>query len=72
MEAAMLLSHYYPACSEPEITLSTIKHTDPFFLTIVLQDNIGGLQILHKRLGHVSPLPEALVVHVGNLMQVNF
>lgn len=66
-----LLLHYYPACPEPELTLGTTKHSDPDYLTILLQDHIGGLQILHRdRWIDVPPLPGALVVNIGDLLQL--
>ena len=41
-EGPAILCHYYPACSQPELTMGSIKHSDSDFLTILLQDQTGG------------------------------
>lgn len=65
------LCHYYPACPEPELTLGASKHTDDCFLTVLLQDQIGGLQIcLENGWINIPPVPGALVVNIGDLLQL--
>ncbi|KAF8672465.1 hypothetical protein HU200_049678 [Digitaria exilis] len=38
--------HYYPPCPEQSLTLGTTRHSDPCFLTVLLQDGVGGLQLV--------------------------
>ncbi|CAN6883712.1 unnamed protein product [Brassica oleracea] len=67
----LLLGHYYPPCPQPDLTLGLTKHSDNSFLTVLLQDHVGGLQVLHDQYWvDVPHVPGALVVNVGDLLQL--
>uniref|UniRef100_A0A2P2KWC5 1-aminocyclopropane-1-carboxylate oxidase-1-like protein n=1 Tax=Rhizophora mucronata TaxID=61149 RepID=A0A2P2KWC5_RHIMU len=68
----LLTCHYFPACPEPNRTLGVTPHSDPDFFTIVLQDQVGGLQVFHQNMWvDIPPVPGALVINLGDLLQVN-
>ncbi|CAA0806662.1 1-aminocyclopropane-1-carboxylate oxidase homolog 1 [Striga hermonthica] len=65
------IGHYYPACPQPELTLGASKHTDDGFLTVLLQDHIGGLQIfVENKWIDVPPVPGSLVINIGDMLQL--
>ncbi|WMV47971.1 hypothetical protein MTR67_041356, partial [Solanum verrucosum] len=67
-----LICLYYPACPQPELTLGTGKHTDPVFLTILLQDQNGGFQVLRdNQWADIEPIEHGLVVNIGDFLQLD-
>lgn len=71
-EGLMVLCHYYPSCPQPELTLGATQHADNSFLTVLLQDHIGGLQVLHQdKWIHIPSVPGALVINIGDLLQAS-
>ncbi|KAL6839709.1 hypothetical protein ACP4OV_030397 [Aristida adscensionis] len=70
-QGQIILCHYYPPCPQPELAIGTSRHSDSGFLTILLQDEIGGLQILHDdKWVDVTPTPGAFIVNIGDLLQL--
>ncbi|XP_043712158.1 gibberellin 20 oxidase 1-D-like [Telopea speciosissima] len=59
--------NYYPPCQKPHLTLGTGPHCDPTSLTILHQDNVGGLQVfVDEEWRSISPHSEAFVVNIGD------
>ncbi|EOY06000.1 2-oxoglutarate and Fe(II)-dependent oxygenase superfamily protein, putative [Theobroma cacao] len=66
-----IVCHYYPACPQPELTLGARKHADPGLLTVLLQNEINGLQVLREgQWFDVHPVRGGLVVNIGDLLQI--
>ncbi|KAK4423322.1 Gibberellin 2-beta-dioxygenase 6 [Sesamum alatum] len=63
----------YPACplmSGAEIVHGLVPHTDSDFLTILHQDQVGGLQLMKdNKWIAVNPNKHALIVNIGDLFQ---
>ncbi|XP_010556891.1 PREDICTED: 1-aminocyclopropane-1-carboxylate oxidase homolog 1-like [Tarenaya hassleriana] len=71
LEDFYMMGHYYPPCPEPERAMGTGTHTDSGFLTVLLQDQIGGLQVLHDDYWiDVKPIPDALIINLGDFLQL--
>nr|ALP48589.1 flavonol synthase [Erythranthe cardinalis] len=63
--------NYYPPCPRPDLALGVVAHTDMSALTILVPNEIQGLQV--SRDGHwydVKYIPNALIIHIGDQIQI--
>ncbi|OMP01572.1 Isopenicillin N synthase [Corchorus olitorius] len=65
--------NHYPPCPAPDLALGLGRHNDSGALTILYQDDVGGLEVKRRSDGEwirVKPTPDALIVNVGDIIQV--
>jgi len=69
--------NYYPVAdalaqsdATPAGPLGISHHTDAGGLTLLLQDGVAGLQAYHDGWQDIAPLPGALTVNIGDMLQV--
>lgn len=72
LDGRMMVNHYYPYCPQPDLTVGITSHTDPGVVTVLVQNEVGGLQV---KIGDddwvdVEPVPGALVINIGDILQV--
>ncbi|XP_039139349.1 probable 2-oxoglutarate-dependent dioxygenase At5g05600 [Dioscorea cayenensis subsp. rotundata] len=66
------LNHYNP-CPSPDLVLGLGHHKDGGALTILFQDEVGGLDVKRKVDGEwvrVKPVHDSFIVNIGDVMQV--
>ncbi|XP_054806321.1 gibberellin 20 oxidase 2-like [Prosopis cineraria] len=60
----------YPPCNSSNLTMGTGPHSDPTSVTILHQDQVGGLEVfIDNKWLAVRPRPEAFVINVGDTFQ---
>lgn len=68
---SIMRCNYYPPCENAGLTLGTGPHCDPTSLTILHQDQVGGLEVFaNNRWLSVKPRPDALVINIGDTFMV--
>ncbi|XP_010043943.3 1-aminocyclopropane-1-carboxylate oxidase homolog 4-like [Eucalyptus grandis] len=71
LDMRMMVGHYYPYCPQPDLTVGLTSHADPGVITVLLQDQVGGLQVKHgDEWVDVKPVLGALVVNIGDIIQI--
>lgn len=67
--------NHYPPCPIPDLALGVGRHKDAGALTVLTQDEVGGLEVKRKTDGEwvrVKPTPNAYIINVGDIIQVKF
>jgi len=67
----LLLVNYYPPCPNPDVTLGLRSHSDAGGITVLMQGDVSGLQVLRKgRWVAVEPIANAFVINLGDQLEV--
>ncbi|KAK7260109.1 hypothetical protein RIF29_25877 [Crotalaria pallida] len=72
-QTSFIRCNHYPPCPSPHLALGVGRHKDSGVLTILAQDDVGGLEVKRKSDGEwvrVKPTPDAYIINVGDIIQV--
>ncbi|KAJ1398405.1 Oxoglutarate/iron-dependent dioxygenase [Sesbania bispinosa] len=65
--------NHYPPCPYPHLALGLGRHKDTGVLTVLAQDDVGGLEVRRKSDGEwirVKPIFNSFIINVGDMIQV--
>lgn len=66
-----VIFNYYPCCKRPDLVLGFKAHSDGSGFTIILQDDVEGLQVFKDGQWFMVPtISNALLVVLGDQMEV--
>ncbi|KAL4588763.1 hypothetical protein LXL04_001658 [Taraxacum kok-saghyz] len=72
-QTSFIRLNHYPPCPAPDLALGVGQHKDAIALTILTQDDVGGLEVKRKTDGEwifVKPTPNTFIINVGDMIQV--
>ncbi|KAI5668737.1 hypothetical protein M9H77_18590 [Catharanthus roseus] len=63
--------NYYPPCPCPDLALGVPPHTDMSAFTILVSNNVQGLQVFQDdQWINVNNIPNSLIIHVGDQIEI--
>eukprot|EP01018_Ginkgo_biloba_P034361 Gb_06109 [translate_table: standard] len=63
--------NYYPPCPQPDLVNGLRPHSDGDMLTVLLNDEVEGLQVRKDQAWFtIPPVPGALIINAGDLLQM--
>ncbi|CAI9778921.1 unnamed protein product [Fraxinus pennsylvanica] len=71
LETRIFGGMFYPYCPQPDLTVGLSDHTDPGVMTILLPNQVPGLQVKHEeKWVDVKPLRGGLIINIGDFLQI--
>ncbi|XP_010941859.1 protein LATERAL BRANCHING OXIDOREDUCTASE 1 [Elaeis guineensis] len=72
-QSSFIRLNHYPPCPSPHLALGVGRHKDSGALTILAQDDVGGLDVKRQSDGEwvrVKPIPNSYIINIGDIIQV--
>ncbi|MFQ6649356.1 hypothetical protein Gotur_023013 [Gossypium turneri] len=67
----LIAANLYPPCPRPELAMGLPPHSDHGLLTLLIQNQIGGLQVQHKgKWVNIDPIPNSFLANIGDHIEV--
>ncbi|XP_006856246.2 probable 2-oxoglutarate-dependent dioxygenase At5g05600 [Amborella trichopoda] len=71
-QTSFIRLNHYPPCPSPNEALGVGRHKDFGALTVLAQDDVGGLEVKRKdgEWVAVKPVPNSYIINIGDIIQV--
>ncbi|GMI83761.1 Germination Insensitive to ABA Mutant 2, Gain-of-function in ABA-modulated Seed germination 2 [Hibiscus trionum] len=67
----VMAANFYPPCPQPELAMGLPAHSDHGLLTLLIQNQIGGLQVQHNgKWVNIDPIPNSFLANVGDHVEI--
>ncbi|TYH33426.1 hypothetical protein ES332_D13G058200v1 [Gossypium tomentosum] len=67
----LIAANLYPPCLRPELAMGLPPHSDHGILTLLIQNQIGGLQVQHKgKWVNIDPIPNSFLANIGDHIEI--
>ncbi|XP_040940601.1 2-oxoglutarate-dependent dioxygenase 19 isoform X1 [Gossypium hirsutum] len=67
----LIAANLYPPCPQPELAMGLPPHSDHGLLTLLIQNQIGGLQVQHKgKWVNIDPIPNSFLANIGDHIEI--
>ncbi|KAE8687720.1 putative 2-oxoglutarate and Fe(II)-dependent oxygenase superfamily protein [Hibiscus syriacus] len=66
-QPSIMIANLYPPCPQPELAMGLPAHSDHGLVTLLIQNEIGGLQVQHNgKWVNIHPLPNSFLANIGD------